>query len=80
MIAPSFVSSRPAGLLALAITLAAATRMSMPPTVVIGVASAGVLRWWAGFTFYGDAISILLFSGALIYRKYAIDMVSPENN
>lgn len=44
VIAPDFVSSHPADLVALAITLAAATRLSMLPTVTIGVVAAGVLR------------------------------------
>ena len=48
VIAPDFVSRNPADLAALAITLLAATRLSMLPTVVIGVASAGLLRWLIG--------------------------------
>ncbi|RUZ80651.1 AzlD family protein [Mesorhizobium sp. M7A.F.Ca.US.006.01.1.1] len=48
VIAPAFVSSNPADLLALAITLIAATRFSMLPTVLIGVASAGLLRHFIG--------------------------------
>ncbi|BCG95431.1 AzlD family protein [Mesorhizobium sp. 131-2-1] len=48
VIAPDFVSRNPADLAALAITVLAATRLSMLPTVVIGVASAGVLRWVMG--------------------------------
>ncbi|TJW06105.1 MAG: AzlD family protein [Mesorhizobium sp.] len=48
VIAPDFVSKNPADLAALAITLLAATRLSMLPTVVIGVASSGVLRWLMG--------------------------------
>ncbi|MBV6898211.1 AzlD family protein [Xanthomonas euvesicatoria] len=44
VIAPSFVSSRPADLIALAITLAAACRLSILPTVLIGIVSTGVLR------------------------------------
>jgi uncharacterized membrane protein len=44
VIAPDFVSDRPADLIALAITLAAATRLPVLPTVTIGVASAGLLR------------------------------------
>jgi uncharacterized membrane protein len=44
VIAPSFVSDQPADLMALAITLVAATRLSLLPTVIIGVASAGLLR------------------------------------
>lgn len=48
VIAPHFVSSNPADLAALAITVVAATRLSMLPTVVIGVAAAGVLRHLIG--------------------------------
>ena len=44
VIAPSFVSNQPADLLALALTLVAATRLPLLPTVIIGVASAGLLR------------------------------------
>ncbi|MBZ9919378.1 AzlD family protein [Mesorhizobium sp. B2-2-4] len=44
VIAPAFVSKNPADLLALAVTLIAATRFSMLPTVLIGVTSAGLLR------------------------------------
>ena len=44
VIAPHFVSSRPADLLSLAITLLAASRLSVLPTILIGVASAGLLR------------------------------------
>ncbi|MBN9547775.1 MAG: AzlD family protein [Alphaproteobacteria bacterium] len=48
VIAPDFVSRNPANLAALAITLLAATRLPMLPTVVIGVTSAGVLKWLMG--------------------------------
>ena len=48
VIAPAFVSRNPADLLALAITFIAATRLSMLPTVLIGVASAGLLRHLIG--------------------------------
>ena len=48
VIAPDFVSSHPADLVALAITLAAATRLSMLPTVTIGVLAAGLLRHFLG--------------------------------
>lgn len=45
VIAPDFVSGRPADLIALAMTeLAATRRLSMLPTVLIGIASAGMLR------------------------------------
>lgn len=44
VIAPAFVSDNPANLIALAITLFAAMRLSLLPTVLIGVAAAGILR------------------------------------
>jgi uncharacterized membrane protein len=44
VIAPNFVADRPADLIALAITVAAAIRLSILPTVLIGVAAAGLLR------------------------------------
>jgi branched chain amino acid efflux pump len=44
VIAPAFVSERPADLVALAITVAAASRLPMLATVTIGVAAAGLLR------------------------------------
>lgn len=44
VIAPHFVSNNPADLVALAITVVAATRLSVLPTVLIAMASAGVLR------------------------------------
>ena len=44
VIAPHFVSGRPADLLSLAIILLAATRLPVLPTILIGVASAGLLR------------------------------------
>lgn len=46
VIAPAFVSPRPADLIALAITVAVACRFSILPTVVIGIASAGLLRYF----------------------------------
>ena len=48
VIAPAFVSRNPADLLALAITFIAATRLPMLPTVLIGIASAGLLRHFIG--------------------------------
>lgn len=48
VIAPHFVSNRPADLIALGITLLAATRLPMLPTVLIGVACAGALGWLLG--------------------------------
>jgi uncharacterized membrane protein len=44
VIAPAFVSERPADLAALAVTLLAATRLSILPTVLIGIAATGLLR------------------------------------
>ena len=44
VIAPAFVSGRMADLIALAITCAAATRLPLLATVLIGIGSAGVLR------------------------------------
>jgi uncharacterized membrane protein len=44
VIAPDFVTGHPADIIALAVTMAAATRFSVLPTVVIAIASAGVLR------------------------------------
>jgi len=48
VIAPDFVSDNPADLLALAITVLAATRLSMLPTVIVGITSAGILRHLIG--------------------------------
>jgi uncharacterized membrane protein len=48
VIAPNFVSERPADLIALAMTVVAAIRFSMLPTVLIGVAAAGLLRQYLG--------------------------------
>lgn len=47
-IAPDFVSGRPADLIALAITVVAAARLPILPTVVIAVASAAILRQLLG--------------------------------
>jgi uncharacterized membrane protein len=44
VIAPAFVAHRPSDLIALAITLIAASRLSMLPTVIIGIVAAGLLR------------------------------------
>lgn len=44
VIAPYVFSGSPADLVALALTAAAATRFSLLPTVLVGVAAAGVLR------------------------------------
>ena len=44
VIAPHFTTGKPADLIALAITACAAARLPLLPTVLIGVASAGLLR------------------------------------
>jgi uncharacterized membrane protein len=44
VIAPHFVSKSPADLIALAISVVAAMRLSILPTVVIAVTAAGILR------------------------------------
>lgn len=44
VIAPDFVTGRPADLIALAITIVAATRLPILPTVIIAILSAGILR------------------------------------
>lgn len=48
VIAPAFVSDRPADLAALALTLAAATRLSILPTVLLGITATGLLRHFWG--------------------------------
>lgn len=48
VIAPSFVASRPADLIALAVTLIAAIRFSLLPTVVISIVATGALRYLLG--------------------------------
>ncbi|MCD0503821.1 AzlD family protein [Bordetella petrii] len=48
VIAPVFVSDQPADLIALALTIAAATRLSLLPTVIVGVGSAALLRYLLG--------------------------------
>lgn len=48
VIAPAFVSRRPADLLALVVTLVAASRLSILPTVLVGIGAAGALRQWLG--------------------------------
>lgn len=48
VIAPDFVSTNPADLVALALTIAAATRLSILPTVLVGVTTAGLLRHLLG--------------------------------
>lgn len=44
LIAPFFVSDNPADIIALVITLVASIRLSMLPTVMIGIASSCLLR------------------------------------
>ncbi|MCP8894649.1 AzlD family protein [Shinella daejeonensis] len=44
IIAPQFVSGHPADLIALVITTIAATRLSLLPTVLVAIVSAGILR------------------------------------
>ena len=48
VIAPHFVSPRPADLIALAVTVVAAARLPMLATVAIAVVSAGALRHGLG--------------------------------
>lgn len=48
VIAPAFVSDNPANLLALVITLLAAIRLSILPTVIIGILATGLLRHLIG--------------------------------
>ncbi|WP_353192036.1 AzlD family protein [Pandoraea pnomenusa] len=48
VIAPSFVAERPADLIALAVTLLAAMRFSLLPTVIVSIAATGALRYLIG--------------------------------
>ena len=48
VIAPVFVSGRIADLIALSLTIVAATRLPLLPTVLIGVGSAGLTRYAFG--------------------------------
>ncbi len=48
VIAPAFVSDNPANLLALVITLLTAMRLSILPTVIIGILTTGLLRHLMG--------------------------------
>jgi len=48
VIAPAFVSKNPANLLALVITLLAAMRLSILPTVITGIFATGLLRHFIG--------------------------------
>src|SRR5260221_14721599 len=64
VIAPAFVSERPADLLALVVSLVAASRLPILPTVLIGIASAGALRAWVGGLIGGGGgVFRLLFLG-----------------
>ncbi|MBP2445307.1 AzlD family protein [Rhizobium leguminosarum] len=44
VIAPDFVTGRPADLIALAVTMLAAAKLPVLPTVIIAIAAAGILR------------------------------------
>ena len=46
VIAPYFVSDKPHELIAIALTAAAASRLPMLPTVLLGVVSSGLLGHW----------------------------------
>ena len=48
VIAPEFFTGKPADMIALALTIAAATRFPMLVTVVVAIASAGLLRHLIG--------------------------------
>jgi uncharacterized membrane protein len=48
VIAPEFFTGNPADMIALALTIAAATRFPMLLTVVVAIASAGLLRHLIG--------------------------------
>ncbi len=48
VIAPEFFTGNPADMIALALTIAAATRFPMLVTVVVAIASAGLLRHLIG--------------------------------
>jgi uncharacterized membrane protein len=48
IIAPDFVNGRLADMAALAVTMLAATRLSILPTVLISIATAGLLRSMSG--------------------------------
>lgn len=48
VIAPAFVSDRPADLLGLAVTVLCATRLSMLPTVLLGIVATGAARYLLG--------------------------------
>ncbi|MGN7871909.1 AzlD family protein, partial [Paracoccus sp. 22332] len=44
VIAPHFVTGRPADMIALALTILAATRLPLLPVVLLAISSAGILR------------------------------------
>ncbi|MFA5630830.1 MAG: AzlD family protein [Porticoccaceae bacterium] len=46
VIAPHFATGHPADLISLALTAFAAMRLSLLPTVLIGITSAGILRYF----------------------------------
>ena len=48
VIAPHFISHKPHELIALAVTLFMAARFSMLPTVIVAVATSGILGWLMG--------------------------------
>ncbi|PSJ60292.1 AzlD family protein [Pseudaminobacter soli (ex Li et al. 2025)] len=48
VIAPNFVTGHPADIVALGVTVVAATRLSILPTVLVAIVSAGVLRSFLG--------------------------------
>ncbi len=48
VIAPVFTTTRPANIISLALTVLAATRLSILPTVAIGIGSAALLRHFMG--------------------------------
>ena len=48
VIAPHFISHKPHELIALDVTLFMATRFSMLPTVMVAVATSGILGWLMG--------------------------------
>lgn len=48
VIAPSFVSPQPANILGFGITLLAATRLPILPTVIISITTTGLLRHFLG--------------------------------
>ena len=47
VIAPDFLSDRPASLIALVVTVVAATRLSLLPTMIIGIVAAPLRNFMA---------------------------------